>query len=163
MKRDLKSDLPSLAVWLLITFAAGALGAVATSQAPEFYQGLMQPSWAPPSWLFGPVWSTLYVLMGIAVWLVWRSREAASGHGPYVLYVVQLVANALWSWIFFAWHRGQWAFIEVLVLLALIIATMFSFARINRSAAWLLAPYAAWTAFASLLTYTVWQLNPDLL
>lgn len=163
MKRPFKEDFPSLMFWLLLTFLAGGIGSIASRNAPEFYGELVQPQWAPPDWVFGPVWSALYALMGLAVWLVWRERRLAAGRGPYVLYTVQLAVNALWSWIYFAWHNGQWAFIEVLVLLGLIIATMVSFHRLKPLAAWMLAPYAAWTAFASVLTYTTWQMNPGLL
>ena len=150
-----------LAGWLLLCLAAAAVGALASVQAVEFYGQLAQPSWAPPSSLFGPVWSVLYALMGIAAWLVWRSpgsKGAALG-----LFGVQLAANALWSWLFFAWHLGALAAVEVLVLLALIVATIMAFWRISRPAALLLVPYLLWVSFASVLTWTVWRSNPGLL
>ncbi len=105
--RSLSSQLLGLAAWLLAAFAAGALGAVASVDAASFYAQLSKPSWAPPAWVFGPVWSALYVLMGIAAWLVWRSPGLKAV--PLGLFSVQLVANALWSWLFFAWHRGALA------------------------------------------------------
>lgn len=147
--------------WLLAVFAAAGLGGIASSDAASFYAQLNKPSWAPPSGVFGPVWTTLYLLMAIAVWLVWRSP--ARTMGALALFGGQLVANALWSWLFFAWHRGAWAAVEVLVLLALIAATMLAFWRISRLAAVLLAPYLAWVAFASALTWAVWRANPQLL
>jgi tryptophan-rich sensory protein len=129
--------------------------------AASFYAQLSKPSWAPPASVFGPVWSALYALMGIAAWLVWLSpRPAGVALG---LFGVQLALNALWSWLFFAWHRGALAAVEVLVLLALILATAVSFWRASRLAALLLMPYLLWVGFASLLTWTVWRSNPALL
>lgn len=147
--------------WLLAALAAGAIGAVASVDAASFYGQLAKPSWAPPAGVFGPVWSTLYPLMGIAAWLVWRSP----GHHARALglFGAQLVANALWSWLFFGWHQGALAAVEVLVLLALVAATTWAFWRARRLAALLLMPYLAWVGFASALTWSVWQRNPGLL
>lgn len=159
--RSFSSQLVGLLGWLLAAFAAGAVGAVASVDAASFYGQLSKPSWAPPAAVFGPVWSTLYALMGVSAWLVWRSpgpRVAALG-----LFVAQLAANALWSWMFFAWHRGALAAVEVLVLLALIVATAAAFWRISRLAALLLVPYLVWVSFASVLTWTLWRSNPGLL
>jgi tryptophan-rich sensory protein len=125
-----------------------------------FYAELARPAWAPPAWLFGPVWSTLYALMAVAAWLVWRQRGFAAARTALALFVVQLAANALWSWLFFAWHRGALAFAEVLVLWCLIVATVVAFHRISLLAAALLYPYLAWSTFAAALTYSVWRLNP---
>jgi tryptophan-rich sensory protein len=151
----------ALAGWLLLVAAAAALGAVASLDAASFYAQLNKPSWAPPAGVFGPVWSVLYALMGVAAWLVWRSptrRPGAIG-----LFLAQLAANALWSWLFFAWHQGALAAVEVLVLLALILATIVAFRRASRIAALLLVPYVLWVAFASALTWAVWRANPGLL
>ena len=159
--RSLSWQLVGLLGWLLAAFAAGAVGAVASADAASFYAQLSKPSWAPPAWLFGPVWSALYALMGISAWLVWRSpgsKGAALG-----LFGAQLVANALWSWFFFSWHRGALAAVEVLVLLALIAATMAAFWRTSRLAALLLVPYVLWVSFASVLTWALWRSNPGLL
>jgi tryptophan-rich sensory protein len=142
-------------------FAAAALGAVASVDAPSFYAQLSKPSWAPPAWLFGPVWSVLYALMGIAAWLVWRSP--ALKKMALSLFAVQLAVNALWSWLFFAWHLGAFAAVEVLILLALIVATITAFWRISHLAALLLVPYLLWVSFASALTWAIWQSNPNLL
>jgi tryptophan-rich sensory protein len=138
----------------------GAIGAVASVEAKSFYATLNQPAWAPPAGVFGPVWTLLYIAMAWAAWLVWRERGFGRARGALGLFVVQLVFNALWSWLFFGWHRGALAFADILVLLALIVATIVAFARIRRAAAWLLAPYLAWVAFATLLSYSVWQRNP---
>jgi translocator protein len=146
---------------LLAAFGAGAVGAVASVDASSFYAQLSKPSWAPPAAVFGPVWSVLYALMGFSAWLVWRSpgsKKLALG-----LFGAQLTANALWSWLFFAWHRGAFAAAEVLLLLALIVATVVAFWRISRPAAMLLVPYLMWVSFASALTWAVWRSNPGLL
>ena len=159
--RSRSSQLVGLLAWLLATFAAAAVGAVAAVDAASFYAQLSKPTWAPPAGVFGPVWSALYALMAVAAWLVWRSpgrRAVALG-----LFGVQLAANVLWSWLFFAWHRGALAAVEVLVLLALIVATVVAFWRISRPAALLLVPYLAWVSFASVLTWAVWRSNPGLL
>ena len=161
MKASALSQLLGLLGWLLAAFAAGAVGAVASVDAASFYGQLSKPAWAPPAGVFGPVWSALYVLMGVAAWLVWRTpgrQRAALG-----LFAVQLAANALWSWLFFAWHRGALAAAEVLVLLALIVATIAAFWRTRPLAALLLVPYLLWVGFASALTWAVWRANPGLL
>jgi tryptophan-rich sensory protein len=149
--------------WAALTFVAAALGAIASAGAPEFYAQLARPSWAPPASVFGPVWTLLYVAMALAAWLVWRRHAIAAARGAFTLFVAQLVANALWSWLFFAWHLGALAFAEALVLWALTAATVVSFWRLHSFAALLLVPYLAWVTFASALTFAVWQLNPDLL
>ena len=149
--------------WLILTFAAAAIGAAASSEAGEFYQQLTRPGWAPPAWLFGPVWGILYALMAIAAWLVWRIHGFKAGKGPLVLFIIQLGANALWSWLFFVWHQGALAFAEVILLWCLIAVTAGAFRRLNAVAAALLLPYLAWVAFASALTFAVWRSNPNLL
>jgi benzodiazapine receptor len=159
--RPLASQLLGLAGWLSAAFAAGAVGAVASVDAASFYAQLSKPSWAPPAGVFGPVWTALYALMGVAAWLVWRSPGPK--RVPLGLFGVQLAANALWSWLFFAWHRGALAAVEVLVLLALIVATVMAFWRTSRLAALLLVPYVLWVSFASALTWAVWRSNPGLL
>jgi tryptophan-rich sensory protein len=152
-----------LLVWLLLVFAAAALGGLASASASEFYRDLARPSWAPPGWLFGPVWSVLYALMGVAAWLVWRARGFGGARNALLIFVVQLAANAVWTWLFFVWHQGGLAFAEILLLLVLILATIVLFWRINRLAAVLLFPYVLWVSFASALTLSTWRLNPGLL
>jgi tryptophan-rich sensory protein len=152
-----------LILWLLLVFAAAAVGAFASANAGGFYRELVRPSWAPPAWLFGPVWSVLYALMGLAAWLVWRARGFHGARNALLVFIVHLAANALWTWLFFAWRQGGLAFAEILLLLALILATIVLFGRINRLAAVLLVPYLLWVAFASALTFSTWRLNPGLL
>lgn len=147
--------------WLLLAFGAAALGALASADAGAFYSTLSRPSWAPPGWLFGPVWSVLYVLMAVAAWLVWRARGFGGASIALTLFVAQLAANALWSWLFFVYHQGGLAFAEVLLLWCGIGATVVSFWRISLVAGLLLLPYLAWVSFASALTFAVWRLNPS--
>jgi benzodiazapine receptor len=147
---------------LALVFVAAALGAIASSDAPAFYGQLAKPDWAPPASVFGPVWSVLYVLMAVAAWLVWRDKGAANRTTALGLFIAQLGANALWSWLFFGWHQGAFAFAEVLLLLALVVATAAAFWRIHRAAGALLLPYIAWVSFASALTWAIWQGNPGL-
>lgn len=153
----------ALLVALGITFAAAAVGAAASVNAGSFYSQLARPDWAPPGWLFGPVWTVLYALMAVAAWLVWRAVGFDRARIPLLLFAVQLAANTLWSWLFFAWRLGAMALAEVAVLWVLVAATLVAFWRIRRVAALLLAPYLAWVGFAAVLTFAVWRRNPQLL
>lgn len=146
--------------WLALTFATAAIGALASVDAGAFYAELIRPSWAPPGWLFAPVWSTLYALMGVSAWLVWRRRGFDGARSALIVFIVQLAFNALWSWLFFVWRQGALAFLDTVILGCLIGAAIVSFWRISRLAALLLLPYLAWVAFASVLTWSVWRLNP---
>ena len=164
MTRLSTSDqLIGLVGWLLASFAASAIGGFASINAAGFYGQLVQPSWAPPSWLFGPVWSVLFVLMGIAAWLVWREHVFRGARSALFLYAVQLVANALWTWLFFAWQLGALAFAEIILLWLLIAVTTSLFWRLHRLAAVLLLPYLAWVSFAAALNVALWHLNPAVL
>lgn len=145
------------------TFLASAIGGLASRGASGFYAQLDRPAWAPPGAVFGPVWTVLYVLMAIAAWLVWRERRVDGARGAFTLYGVQLVLNAIWSWLFFAWRRGGLALAEVVVLLVFIALTAVAFGRVRRLAGVLLLPYLAWVAYATALTASVWRRNPELL
>lgn len=164
----MRSDMPSrtiagILIWTGLTVVTAAVGAAATVDAGAFYGQLVQPAWAPPSWLFGPVWTVLYLAMGIAAWLVWRTPEPGRVRPALALFLVQLVLNGLWSWLFFGWRLGGWAFADIVILWFLIVATGIAFWRVRRAAGWLLLPYLLWVSFALVLNYTMWQLNPDLL
>ncbi len=152
-----------LLAWLAASFAAAAVGGIASASAASFYGQLVQPPWAPPAWLFGPVWSVLFVLMGIAAWLVWRRHGFGGARVALTLFLVQLVVNGLWSWLFFAWRLGAPALADVVLLWLLIAATLMQFWRLHRLAACLLLPYLAWVSFAAALNFTLWRLNPGLL
>jgi tryptophan-rich sensory protein len=167
MSTSVRAERPSqwlaLAAWLAASFVAAAVGGVASADAPEFYAQLERPAWAPPAWLFGPAWTVLFTLMAVAAWLVWLRRDHPGARRALVLFGVQLVFNMLWSWIFFAWRRGGLAFAEVLVLEALVVATLVAFWRVRPLAGALLVPYAIWVAYATALTLAVWRANPGLL
>jgi tryptophan-rich sensory protein len=149
--------------WLLLAFIVAAIGAIASVNARAFYSALTQPSWAPPGSVFGPVWSVLYALMGIAAWLVWRDGGFLLRRTALTVFVVQLAVNALWSWLFFAWHLGALAFADILLLLVLIVATVSLFWRARPLAGALLLPYLGWVTFAAFLNHAVWRLNPGVL
>jgi benzodiazapine receptor len=158
-----KNQIIGLVGWLVISFIAAGIGAAASVQASSFYAELVRPSWAPPSAVFGPVWTVLYALMGIAAWLVWRAKGFRAARASLVLFLVQLAVNALWSWLFFGWHLGAPAFADILLLWLLIVTTLALFWRVRLLAGVLLIPYLLWVSFASVLCYSVWQLNPQFL
>jgi len=149
--------------WLLVSFVASAIGAIASIQARSFYSGLVQPDWAPPGSVFGPVWTTLFFMMAVAAWLIWRKGGFSVNRIALNLFLVQLAVNAVWSWFFFVWNLGAIALINILILWVFIVATMALFWRVQKVAALLLVPYLAWVSFAGFLNYAVWQLNPSLL
>lgn len=145
-----------LAFWIVLSLLPGVVGSL--FPPGEWYATLRKPAWNPPSWVFGPVWTTLYILMGVAAWLVWdRHRRAA--RAALTLFVVQLVFNAAWSWLFFGLRSPGLAFAEIVVLWALILATTIAFWRLRPTAGALLLPYLAWVTFAAVLNATLWQLN----
>ncbi|MCC4611754.1 TspO/MBR family protein [Xanthomonas cannabis] len=158
-----KSQWFGLLGWLALCYAVAGLGALASIQAASFYAELQRPAWAPPGWLFGPVWTALYGMMAVAVWLVWRRGGWAGARLALSMFVLQLALNGLWSWLFFAWHMGAWAFADIVVLWLALAATIGLFAKRDPVAAWLLVPYLAWVSFAAALNYSVWQLNPQVL
>lgn len=152
-------SIPGLVGWLAITFVAAAVGAAASVDAGAFYTQLVLPAWAPPPSVFGPVWTVLYAMIGVAAWLVWRVGGYRRAGMALNLFLAQLALNALWSWLFFAWHRGALAFADIVLLWMLILATLVAFWRERPLAGWLLVPYLLWVSFASVLNYTLWQLN----
>ncbi len=148
----------ALVVSFTVTFLAPALGAWA--MPGHWYASLNKPSWNPPSWIFGPVWTALYLMMATAAWLVWRRGGWAEQRRALTLYVVQLALNAAWTPLFFGLKMPGLAFAEILLLLTAIVLTVLAFYRAIAAAAWLLAPYLAWVGFASFLNFTLWRLNP---
>lgn len=149
--------------WVLVSAVAAALGALASVHAATFYMQLTQPRWAPPAYVFGPVWTVLYAMMAVAAWLVWRRQGFRAARIALSLFLLQLAFNALWSWLFFAWHLGAAAFADIVLLWLLIASTLVAFWRQSRLAGALLIPYLLWVSFALALNYSVWQLNPVLL
>jgi tryptophan-rich sensory protein len=149
-----------LLVFLVLCFAvAGIGGAITTPKIGTWYATLVKPSWNPPDWVFGPVWTTLYIFMAVAGWLIWRGKGFTGAEFPLILFAIQLALNLLWSCIFFGLEKPGIAFFEVLLFWLAIAATMLSFWRISTVAGILFVPYLAWVSFASVLTFTIWRLN----
>ena len=149
--------------WIAITAVAAAIGAAAATGSRVFYEGLQRPDWAPPGTVFGPVWTVLYLVMAVAAWMVWKARDFVGARVALMLFLVQLVLNALWTWLFFAWHQGALAFFEIILLWIAVAMTMNLFRRVRPMAGTLLIPYLAWVTFATALTYAVWKANPGIL
>ncbi|GIW88352.1 MAG: sensory protein TspO [Isosphaeraceae bacterium] len=146
--------------WLIVTYAVAAYGALSTSDGVRtWYPSLAKPSWTPPNWLFGPVWSLLYLSMALAAWLIWCEAGRRDVRRPLALYLGQLTLNASWSMVFFGWRQPGPAFGVILLLLAAILLTAVAFHRVRPLAGWLLAPYIAWVGFASALNGAIWWLN----
>lgn len=153
-------SIPLLLRSLVLPLAAGAVGSAATYPNLAWFETLEKPSFSPPKSLFGPVWTTLYLLMGVADYLVTtRDGEAAAKGSAQTLYRLQLGLNALWSFLFFGRRNPFAAFIEILLLWTTIVMTIVAFARISRPAALLLVPYLLWTTFATVLNAAIWRLN----
>jgi|SRR3989338_38592 len=146
---------------IIICQTAGLIGALFTRSAiPDWYAFLTKPELAPPNWIFAPVWTTLYLLMGIAAFLVWkRGLDRTDVRLALSIFTVQLVLNTLWSIIFFGLRAPGWAFIEIALMWVAILASIIAFSRISKTAAWLLVPYILWVSFAAYLNYSIYILN----
>lgn len=125
----------------------------------EWYRNLAKPSWNPPSWIFAPVWTALYIAMGIAAGLLWKQEGLVAAMLPLSVFAIQLILNAFWTVIFFGWHRIDLALIEIIFLWIAILATMILFYKRNELAGYLIFPYLLWVSFATYLTFTIWRLN----
>jgi tryptophan-rich sensory protein len=139
---------------ILVTFCAPLAGMF--SPPGDWYASLNKPEWNPPSWIFGPVWTALYLMMAIAGWLVWRSD---GWRRPLWLYFTQLALNAAWTPVFFGAREIGWALAVILVLWMAILVTLLAFLRVSKAGGWLLAPYLAWVSFAAVLNFTLWRMN----
>ncbi|HNP22040.1 MAG TPA: tryptophan-rich sensory protein [Panacibacter sp.] len=143
-----------------ITLLTGSVAGIATANAINtWYSSLNKPYFNPPNWLFAPVWTLLYVLMGIALYLVWKLPRSADRNRAITIFFVQLTLNFLWSFIFFSMQQTGWAFAEIVLLLIAILACIYFFEPLSKPATWLMLPYAAWVTFASVLNYSIWMLN----
>jgi benzodiazapine receptor len=151
----------SLAAAIAVPLIIGGIGGMVTANTVgSWYPTLNLPSWNPPNWLFAPVWTTLYILMGIAAWRVWRLGGAEPAvRAALFFFGLQLLFNLGWSLLFFGAQRLDLALMEILVLLALLVVTTLRFSALDRWAGWLLVPYLAWTTFATVLNGTIWWLN----
>ena len=143
--------------WIAVSLAAGVVGA--RFGPGEWYASLAKPGWNPPAAVFGPVWTVLYLSMGIAAWMVWRKAGFAGAPVALGLFLFQLVLNALWSYLFFGAHRADLALLEIAVLWLAILATTIAFWRISAPAGALLLPYLGWVGFAAALNWQLWRLN----
>ncbi|MDO8676046.1 MAG: TspO/MBR family protein [Candidatus Azambacteria bacterium] len=163
-----------LIIAIVVSELAGIIGSVfttpsiagpSTGSGLSWYAGIVKPALNPPAWVFGPVWTTLFALMGISAFLVWSSYAEASADKKkgikvaLILFSVQLVLNTIWSIIFFGLHSPGGALIEIVFLWLSILATTIAFYKISKPAAWLLAPYILWISFAMYLNYAIWALN----
>ncbi|MFJ7270375.1 TspO/MBR family protein [Streptomyces sp. NPDC099050] len=145
--------------FLAVSYGVAALGAFASADAGEVYGALDRPSWAPPPWLFGPVWTVLYATIGISAWLVWRHADQHQVRGALMWWSAQLVFNLAWTPLFFAARQYGLALLDIVLLLAALGATIVRFRRLSVTAAVLLVPYLGWVAFATALNASIWQLN----
>ena len=158
-----RSDLFRLVACILVCQAAGAVGSLFTlSSLDSWYAALSKPSFNPPGWVFGPAWTILYTLMGIAAWLVWRRGGLWSPPVRYALslFAVQLFLNALWSVLFFGLKSPLLALADIIALWVAILATAVAFRPLSPAAAWLMTSYLAWVTFAAVLNAAIWRLNP---
>ncbi len=158
----------ALLVSFAIVAAAAGIATLASLDAGTFYASLRKPGWAPSAGVFAPVWTVLYAIMAYSVWRIWRAadRSVAGVRGAraaFVIFGVQLVLNALWSWLFFHWHLGMWATFDIIALWVVLRFTLARFRPIDSPAAFLLLPYLLWVAYAAALCAATWRLNPGTL
>ncbi|MFH1403637.1 MAG: TspO/MBR family protein [Candidatus Altiarchaeota archaeon] len=147
---------------VLLCLTAGFIGSYYTTQSiPTWYAGLEKPSFNPPNWVFGPVWTMLYVMMGVSLYIFWKKNNGfGENRLGLILFAIQLVLNSLWSIIFFGWRDISLALAEIMVLWAVILATIILFKKTSRTASLLLTPYLLWVSFATILNYSIMTLNP---
>jgi len=126
----------------------------------SWYGTLQKPIWTPPGWIFGPVWTMLYLMIGISGFLAWEKGDPEKRFRPFTVYGLQLLANTLWSWLFFGLHRPGFALVDLFLLWLLVLINIALFAGRSRTSAWLLMPYFAWLTFAGALNWAIFRLNP---
>jgi benzodiazapine receptor len=147
-----------LTLCIAVCLGAGWLGSLLTRPAlMTWYERLSKPNWTPPNWLFAPVWTILYVAMGVAAWLVWRRSSFTAA--PMQLFLLQLLLNVAWSAVFFRFRSPGWAFIEIVALWCAILLTAITFGRTAPAAGWLMIPYLLWVSYAAALNFAIWRLN----
>lgn len=154
------SNTIKLIISIVMCLLAGIIGSLFTSSAiPTWYATLNKPSFNPPSWLFGPVWTLLYILMGISFYLIWTAKKSKYKSTAIKIFIIQLILNALWSIIFFGAHWIFVAFIEIILMWIFILLSIIKFHKISKTASYLLIPYILWVSFATILTFAIWVLN----
>ena len=155
------NNIVKLIISIAIPVAVGSTAGFFTAGAVDnWYQTINKPTWNPPNRVFAPVWTMLYVMMGVALFFVWKSEASSVLKKKAVtLFAAQLILNFFWSFIFFYQHQPGWALVEIVVMWVSILLTIFAFAKVSKTAAWLLVPYISWVSFAAILNYAIWQLN----
>lgn len=154
--------IPALLFFLVLCLAVGFAGSWATRpEIPVWYAGLAKPAWNPPPWVFGPVWTFLYICMATAAWLVVRESPVKKVGGAVSWFFIQLIFNGIWSFIFFAWHWPSLAFVDIVLLWVSIGITVGSFWGVRPLAGKLLLPYWIWVTYASTLNFAIWRMNPS--
>lgn len=150
-----------LIICILICQATGIIsGLLTNTQNNTWYDSIAKPSWNPPGYLFGPVWTILYLLMAISLWIIWKSKAPEiQKYQACLIFAAQLFLNFWWTILFFKFHSPIVAFIEIILMIALIFITIIRFSKISKLAAWLLVPYISWVCFAAILNYNLWKLN----
>jgi len=152
------SNVEKLIISVLICLLAGFIGSIFTTPAiTTWYAALQRPSFAPPNWVFFPVWTSLFIMMGISLFLVWQKKE--KNVNALYIFAAQLVLNVLWSVVFFGLRSPLLGLIEIIILWIAILATILSFMKISRTAGYLLIPYILWVSFAAILNFSIWRLN----
>jgi benzodiazapine receptor len=135
-------------------------GLLASANNNAWFDTLIKPAWNPPAYLFGPVWTTLYLLMGISLAIIWSNKEAElRKRKAYFLFAIQLFLNFCWSIIFFRFHSPAFALVNIILMIVTIILTIYSFSIFSKTASWLLVPYISWVSFATILNFSIWTLN----
>ncbi|MBN2410144.1 tryptophan-rich sensory protein [candidate division KSB1 bacterium] len=152
----MKSALVMLLFFILV-FTAAYTGS--RYMPGEWYDNLQKPSWTPPNWLFAPVWTILYIMIAISGWLVWRENGFTGALFPFILFLLQLVLNAMWTWLFFGLHKPAAAFLDITLLWFSILLLIIMFRQISKPAGMLLIPYLIWVAYAATLNYCLWKMN----
>jgi benzodiazapine receptor len=154
------SNTQKLVISIVATVGLGSLGGIFTiAEIPNWYAGLNKPSFNPPNWIFGPMWTTLYVLMGISFYLIWKLPVSTTRTKAIRLFIIQFVLNFCWSIIFFSMHQIGWALLEIIAMWVFILLTIVQFRKLSILAAVLLIPYLLWVSFACILNGSIWQLN----
>lgn len=150
-----------LVICIIICEGTGIIsGLLTNTQNNIWYNAIIKPSWNPPGYIFGPVWTVLYLLMAISLWIIWKSDALENQKMlACVLFAAQLFLNFWWTILFFQFHSPVIAFAEILVMIVFILFTIIRFSKISKTAAWLLVPYISWVSFAAILNYTLWDLN----
>ncbi len=146
---------------ILIPLAVGAIAGYFTSSSVDgWFATINKPSFNPPNWVFAPVWTMLYIMMGIAFFLVWKTDSAImTRRSAIAAYIAQLILNFLWSFVFFYAHQPGWALVNIILLWLMILETIILFRKLSTAAAWLLIPYICWVSFATVLNFAIWKLN----